>query len=200
MRKSVQYWRERYNSGGNSGSGSYGTRADFKAQVLNKFIIEHGIKSILDLGCGDGNQASLLKGFESYLGVDVSKVALKMCRERFGGVGTMSFMKLSQLDDSSLYDLVISLDVVYHLLEDDAFEEYMSKLFRHADKYVIIYSSDRGKPLPGQGAHMRQHKFTKWVKANEVGWVLLERIRNEYPYSKYGAAGSISDFYIYGRK
>lgn len=200
MRKSVQYWRERYNSGGNSGLGSYGGLAEFKAGVLNKFIIEHGIKSILDLGCGDGNQASLLKGFESYLGVDVSKAALKLCRAKFARTGTMSFIKLSQLDGSSLYDLVISLDVVYHLLEDDAFEEYMSKLFRHAARFVIIYSSNRGKPLPGQGAHLRQHKFTKWVKANEPEWVLLERIKNKYPYSKYGAAGSISDFYIYGRK
>ena len=69
---SAEYWerryRERENSG--SGSGSYGRLAEFKAEVINSFISENGIRSVLEFGSGDGNQLSLFK-IEDYTGFDV---------------------------------------------------------------------------------------------------------------------------------
>ena len=35
---SEEYWQRRYAAGGNSGEGSYGQFADFKAEVINKFV------------------------------------------------------------------------------------------------------------------------------------------------------------------
>jgi hypothetical protein len=70
------FWEERYKTGGNSGAGSYGEYAVYKAQIINDYIIKYNIKTISDFGCGDGNQISLLKGFESYMGHDISSYAL----------------------------------------------------------------------------------------------------------------------------
>lgn len=39
-------------------------------------------------------------------------------------------------------DLALSLDVIYHLIEDEIFEKYMKDVFRASTKYVIIYSTD----------------------------------------------------------
>ena len=50
------YWEKRYNTGGNSGEGSYNKFAEFKALILNNFIQEKNIKNIIDYGVGDGNQ------------------------------------------------------------------------------------------------------------------------------------------------
>lgn len=46
--------------------------ADFKAKIINKFIIENNIKNIGEFGCGDWNQ---LKYFncEKYTGYDISE-------------------------------------------------------------------------------------------------------------------------------
>ena len=53
---SMDYWNERYSSGGNSGTGSYGELAFYKADFINKFIDANQILSVVEFGCGDGNQ------------------------------------------------------------------------------------------------------------------------------------------------
>jgi hypothetical protein len=51
-RSSRADWEERYAVGGSSGVGSYGKFAEFKADA-NK------INTIIEFGCGDGNQPRL---------------------------------------------------------------------------------------------------------------------------------------------
>ena len=50
---------KRYSAGGNSGAGSYSQLAEFKAQVLNRFVATHDVKHIIEFGSGDGNQLAL---------------------------------------------------------------------------------------------------------------------------------------------
>src|SRR5579859_8234848 len=59
FRGSSTYWEERYRAGGNSGAGSYGRLAEFKAEVLNGFVHSRGIRSVVEFGCGDGAQLAL---------------------------------------------------------------------------------------------------------------------------------------------
>ena len=42
---SSDYWERRYSKGGNSGIGSYGRLAEFKAEVLNRFVKENNINT-----------------------------------------------------------------------------------------------------------------------------------------------------------
>ena len=71
---SVAYWEGRYRAGGNSGAGSYGRLATFKAGFVNGFVELNAIRSAIEFGCGDGNQLSLLS-VPRYTGVDVSPTA-----------------------------------------------------------------------------------------------------------------------------
>ena len=48
FRGSAAYWDARYRAGGNSGAGSYGRLAAFKAEVLNEFVRRRGIRSIVE--------------------------------------------------------------------------------------------------------------------------------------------------------
>jgi hypothetical protein len=43
---STEYWEQRYQSGGNSGSGSYNHLADFKANFINDFITKYNVHSV----------------------------------------------------------------------------------------------------------------------------------------------------------
>jgi hypothetical protein len=56
---SITWWEKRYISGGNSGQGSYGVLAEFKAETVNQFVGEFEVKSLVEFGCGDGSQLSL---------------------------------------------------------------------------------------------------------------------------------------------
>jgi hypothetical protein len=56
---SLGFWENNYQKGGDSGSGSYDQLAIFKADIINSFIKQNNIKTVIEFGCGDGNQLSL---------------------------------------------------------------------------------------------------------------------------------------------
>ena len=53
FQNSEEYWIQRYNSGGNSGAGSYSKLAEFKAEIINDYIKDNNITTIIEYGCGD---------------------------------------------------------------------------------------------------------------------------------------------------
>ncbi len=192
---SKYYWEERYQKGGNSGAGSYGELAEFKAKVINEFIKENKINSLIEFGCGDGNQLSLFK-VKQYIGLDVSQTAIRKCIEKFKHDKTKSFFIYEPfcfMDNVGILkaDLALSLDVIYHLVEDEVFEKYMNDLFKSAKRYVIIYSTNTDENPPELMAHCKNRKFTKWVEKNIKGWKLEKVIENEYKNK------TDVDFYIY---
>jgi len=193
---SEKYWVDLYAAGGNSGDGSFGKLAEFKAEVLNGFVREKGIRSVIEYGCGDGNQLGLAK-YPSYLGFDVSLKAIEMCRKLFNNDPSKTF-KLMKEYSGEKAQLTLSLDVVYHLIEDEVFEDYMRRLFASAEDYVIIYSSNRERSEE-DSAHERSRKFTDWVEVNQPGWRLFRHIPNKYPYTGDNRTGSLADFFIYER-
>lgn len=65
-----EYWEMRYRSGRDSGRGSYGLLAEFKADVLNTFVASHGVRMVLEWGCGDGNQLRFAQ-YPWYLSIGV---------------------------------------------------------------------------------------------------------------------------------
>jgi hypothetical protein len=92
-------------------------------------------------------------------------------------------------------DLGLSLDVIYHLVEDGVFERYLDLLFSASTRFVIIYSSDRDDDSYSGGEHVRHRKSTKWIGDHLTDWTLMEHIPNKYPY-RHGK-GSFADFFIY---
>ena len=134
------YWESRYRSGGNSGPGSYGELARFKADVLNAFISSEGVESVLEFGCGDGHQLSLAR-YPQYLGINVSRFAIESCKRMFSEDPSKDFKTVEEYRGETA-DAVLSLDVLYHLVEDHVFDRYMASLFDGAQKWVVIYSSN----------------------------------------------------------
>ncbi|MCE3296611.1 MAG: hypothetical protein K0R65_2325 [Crocinitomicaceae bacterium] len=194
---SSDYWEKRYHSGGNSGSGSYGRLALYKAEVLNAFVAEKGISSVLEFGCGDGHQLSLAK-YPRYTGLDVSETAIKICSEQFKGDGSKSFYLYGDEAAKQLKsELSMSIDVIFHLVEDSVFEDYMQRLFSSAEKFVVIYSSNYNNK---QTFHEKTREFAQWITQNEPEWKLVKKLDNPYPYNpKDPDNTSQSDFYFYER-
>lgn len=195
-RGSRDYWESRYRLGMTSGAGSMGELARFKARVLNEFVREHSVESVIELGCGDGLQLALAD-YPRYVGVDVSRTAIELCRQRFAGDATKTFLwqgGAARAGDGGLpqADLALSLDVIYHLLEDDVYRRYLGDLFGAAKRHVIIYSSNREDSA--SAAHVRHRLFLRDVEAGFPQFRLVRRIENERP------AESFADFYVFERK
>ncbi|HEX7235718.1 MAG TPA: methyltransferase domain-containing protein [Gammaproteobacteria bacterium] len=194
---SAGYWEARYRSGGTSGSGSYGELARFKAEVLNGLVESNDVRSVIEFGCGDGHQLKLAR-YPSYLGLDVSPKAVQMCREAFPNDPTKSFL-LSRDYAGQTADLALSLDVIYHLVEDEVFVAYMRSLFSAAEKLAVIYASNTDEQQVPRPPHVRHRRFTDWVEANQPSWRLERVIANRFPYDAATGSGSQASFFIYER-
>jgi SAM-dependent methyltransferase len=190
---SSNFWEENYRSGELSGPGSYGALAEGKARFLNAFVRDNSIGSVIEFGCGDGNQLSLAE-YPRYVGLDVSKSAIGLCKGRFAADQHKSFFLYNGeafVDHVGIFtaDMAMSLDVVYHLIEDAVFETYMAQLFAAGQRYVIVYSSDT--EIRGTAPHVRHRHFTPWVERNCPDWSLAEVRRG--PNEEPGRA----DFFVY---
>lgn len=192
---SNRFWEKRYLEGGNSGPGSYGRLAEFKAEVINRFVVTHQIVSVIEFGCGDGHQLCLAT-YQRYIGIDVSESAINRCRDLFKADVTKRFSNLNEYSGEKA-DLALSLDVIYHLVEDDVFVRYMNTLFLAAERYVIIYSSDKDHDIATPVTYIRHRKFTQWINENILDWVLIEHVPNPYPLQDDVTSESFADFYIY---
>jgi SAM-dependent methyltransferase len=196
FRGSARYWERNYARGRTSGPGSYHALAEGKAAFLNDFVRTREIESVIEFGCGDGNQLSLAR-YPAYIGLDVSRSAVGLCQRRFADDATKSFFLFDGAcfaDRAGLFaaDLALSLDVIFHLTEDPVFETYMTHLFAAARRYVIVYATDQ--ETSGTAPHVRHRHFTPWVQACRPDWRLLEVARgpNSGPYR--------ADFFAYERR
>lgn len=196
---SAEYWEKRYSTGGSSGPGSYNRLAEYKAEIINGFVKTHQIEKVLEFGCGDGNQLAYAN-YNSYIGLDVSPKAIDLCWSKFKSDQNKSFFLYNTKtfhDNHGIFkaELVLSLDVIFHLIEDEIFELYMKHLFQSSSRFVIIYSSN----FDGERSiHYMDRNFSKWIDRNMSNWKLFKFIENKYKYDSADTENtSRSHFYIY---
>lgn len=198
---SGMFWDNVYKQGGNSGTGSYGHLAQFKADVVNKFLRDNNIKTAIELGCGDGYQLSLIH-YEDYTGVDISPYIVEKLKEKYINDSSKRFYcSLTERDKyiNNKYDVSISMDVIFHLLEDNSYIQYMEDLFSLSSHYVIIYSSNHEEFT--RWPEFRHRKFMAYVQKHFKEWALIKFIPNKYPYIiGQESETSTSDFYIFEKK
>lgn len=190
---SKSYWESRYSAGGNSGDGSYGKLSEFKADYINGLISKHGIQTAIEFGVGDGNQLTLIN-YPSFVGIDISNTIIEKCKEKFQGDSSKSFY----VYDASLpvlsqkFDISLSLDVLYHLVEEAVFVGYLKDLFKTSSKYVLVYSTNF---LENETDHVYHREFTKYVESMFPEFKLIEITEN--PFYGYGQQKSRANFYLF---
>lgn len=159
---SKKYWEERYRSGGTSGAGSYGEKAKYKAEIINYIIKQYGIKSVIEFGCGDGNNLKYYN-IDKYIGFDVSKTAIKNCIKTYYADEKKTFIYYEpELFKSGglKADLTLSLEVIFHLIEDDVYQKYMYDIFRSSSDFVLIFSSNYNENY-NSVEHVKHREFLR---------------------------------------
>lgn len=191
---SAAYWDGRYQLGGSSGAGSYGRLARFKAAFINAFVAANDVADVVDLGCGDGNLLSMLL-VDAYTGVDVSETVLQRLAARFPD---HRFVPFAAIDGVGSADLTLSVDVIFHLVEDDVFARYMAALFTRARRFVLIYASNVDLPWPAP--HVRHRRFSDYVALRFPDWRLIAHVPNRHAFDPARPDDtSFADFFVYAR-
>jgi hypothetical protein len=195
---SLSYWENRYALGGNSGDGSYGRLSIFKADFINKFITDNKIHSAIEMGCGDGHQLSIIH-YPRYTGMDVSSTIIELCNKNFEGDTTKSFILYKPdsfiADETLIADVALSLDVLYHIIEEKTYLKYLKDLFSIGKKYVVIYSTNF---YLNETQHVLHRKFTEDAKRLFPEWQLTLEVPNPFPGN--GEQESMANFFVFEKK
>ncbi|MEO8843496.1 MAG: hypothetical protein ABI591_19355 [Kofleriaceae bacterium] len=91
-------------------------------------------------------------------------------------------------------DCTLSLDVIYHLIEDEVYDKYLADLFGAARRLVVVYSSNRAdESRVRAAAHVRHREFGRDVAMRFPEFRLVAHVPNRYP------DRSFASFFIYER-
>lgn len=139
----IDYWENNYANGGTSGSGSYGMLAEFKKDVINELIIENQIQTVIEFGCGDGNQLKYME-YPNYLGMDISPTSIDICSKMFTKDNTKNFLLYNPkyFINKGYFksDLVVCLDVLYHITNETDFQKTLDDIFSCNSSFIILYT------------------------------------------------------------
>lgn len=149
----TDYWNQRYGgyfskSFQNSGAGTHGPMADTKLQLLKGLDIQ----SITDIGCGDFHFAKrVLEMYPvRYTGLDISQVIIEKNKKDYP---QYDFRMMGDIPEA---DLLLCIDVLFHILDDKKLEELLSQIEDAWTKYLAVTAYEKHAEV---GAHMRIQPF-----------------------------------------
>jgi cyclopropane fatty-acyl-phospholipid synthase-like methyltransferase len=181
FRDTQHYWERRYRKGRTSGTeGAFDPIAGFKSEVLNQFVKNNDVESIIDFGSGDGYFLTYCR-FPEYAGYETSPTAIEQCREFFAlKAPKWQFFDYADYAGEQA-DMAMSIDVIDYIVEDHMYLKHMRDLFRAGRKYVAIYACNTDSPKTLTAVHFRRRRFTDWIEDNVTNWEIVKEISSPFP-------------------
>jgi SAM-dependent methyltransferase len=123
---------------------------------LVRTVSSLGVQSVLDVGCGSGENLAALAASGKYhlMGVDISQEALNLASHRVPSA-RYTQLEIQRQALPERFDLVMSIQVVEHLKDDVA---ALTNIARMSHNYVFI-STVQGRMRPSEIAigHVRNY-------------------------------------------
>ena len=157
----IRYWDDRHRTAGELRSGGHIGLSETANEIfyrirLGKLLELIGTMNapaepmfVLDAGSGKGRFARELHacGF-CVEGIDASEVAI--AASRAAGGGRFEVSSLADWRSPSLYDVVLSIDVLFHILTDAEWTASVSNLgsLTRLGGQLIVTDEDRAEPRP----------------------------------------------------
>jgi hypothetical protein len=132
------YGKQRWGAGGDffSGTGSVSAHADGYIKYVEDFIREHGIKSVVDCGCGDFRiSGSIDWGECDYIGIDIVGSLIERDQQLYGAPRRRFMQRDVVTDVLPDAELCLIRQVLQHL-PNEAILAIVSSLKKY--KYVLI--------------------------------------------------------------
>jgi len=135
------YWDRRHQESGALASGGhigyaesvnamlYAVRTARLVEVLGGASNVAAPLKVLDAGCGKGYFSRALASFGHLVdGIDTSPAAVESCRQQAGPNESYAVSSLTDWAPTHLYDAVLSIDVLYHILDDEEWQASVRSL------------------------------------------------------------------------
>jgi 3' terminal RNA ribose 2'-O-methyltransferase Hen1 len=170
---------------------------DLRLQAVRDELLQANVKTVVDLGCGEGKLLKLLmaeKQFELILGMDVSYRSLEIAKEklRLDRLSPIQGKRIELIQGSLTYrdkriegfDAAALVEVIEHLDEPRlaALEKIVFKYANPIDVVVTTPNAEYNKRfdrLPAGQMRHSDHRF-EWTRAEFKQWG--DRIAEQYNY------------------
>jgi SAM-dependent methyltransferase len=143
---------------------------------LVTMVAELPVRSVLDVGCGSGQNLRALAAFRTYrlAGIDVSDKALEKARAAVPDAELHCMdVQVQKIDEK--FDLVMSLQVVEHVPDDVAMIRNMRLM---SNRYILI-ATMQGKMRPSETRIGHLRNYSRAELAERMKSVGLKPIRVE---------------------
>jgi 3' terminal RNA ribose 2'-O-methyltransferase Hen1 len=167
-----------------------------RLEAIVAALLTHGVSTVIDLGCGEGNLLRVLlreKSFARVAGADASPVALERARRRLD-VEKMSQARAARLtlfqgsltyrdERFSGYDAAVCAEVIEHI-DKNRLAAFEDVLFAHARPRVVVITTPnieynvKFEQLSGPLRH-GDHRF-EWTREEFHAWGDAAALRNGY--------------------
>ena len=164
---------------------------------IKEFINKASARSVLDLGCGNGFPiaTSLRQEVDEYVGVDSSEILLAEFKENVPNAKSVH-SKLELLDlGNSLFDLVFSYGVIFHLRPQDQLTALTNAVSFIAPGGLLVFNSGSD---PGSGTgNVAGYDIDHWSIGDKKYVEHLEGLGLKYLGNKMGEGQNL--FFIFSR-
>jgi len=141
---SKRYWNNRYKTRLWSGRGSREPYSSIKRKIVQKYVELYKVESILDLGCGDLYWMKDVD-IDSYIGIDISPLVLRQVKKLKPNWDFLC-MDVSNAHVYIPSDLVLCLDVLFHLPTLKQYQTALANIISNMKKIALVTAIT--KPTP----------------------------------------------------
>ena len=114
-----------------------------KRRIVEAFLKQYwsdSVGSILDYGCGTGENLQLMQKYGRVSGVDTSEEAVQICRDK----GLSDVKRIEPGDNlGDKYDLITSLDLLEHVRDDIALLEKFRGMLTERGRLLVMVPAYR---------------------------------------------------------
>ncbi len=142
-----------------SGRGSHPSESAPYIDFVISFMRLHGLKSILDLGCGDGRVGSNFQC--EYTGVDVHAAQLEKLRRRYPEKQWIEADFFEQIEGLPPADLILCKDVLHHW-PNWMVRDFLTRLRKLNKWEVALFCQDRLQVSPTADCPLGSYRAVNW--------------------------------------
>ena len=139
---------------------------------LAEYVLDRPLKSVLDVGCGEGSWFSHLRALRpraKYLGLDPSEYVV----ERYGASRNIRRATFGELALDRDYDLIVCADVL-HYLEASEIKRGLPEIARHTEGIAFVEFMTREDEVEGDLEGFSRWPFSWYENLfNESGLVRI---------------------------
>lgn len=200
-------------------SGDFSSKREYLSDDILYFkkFIKPNFK-ILDIGCGNGRLAKIIKN-SNYIGIDNSEKLLKIAKNKFPKHKFIFSDALNLPKNLKKFNIIFSLSVLHHIPGEKNQQKFINNIYNHLEKNGItiisiwkpnkkqllkskqINNSNKNIYIPFQSSN-RKIKVDRYIYLFDINELeeLFKKNHFKILESGYLTRGKSKNIYIVGRK